>query len=184
MTFTIGDGILTGALSQGNVSRLIKLGATVGKYQDEAGDWHRYPPEARHFSHIALVVSPQGHIAEAVAKGVRKAHVSKYNPQDCLHLRMGVDEHDQLQIADFADRVVAANFSYGYPSFAACGVNCLLGHFKHRPFMFGVAHTKICSAFYADALVRAGVTWWKSEEVTMPADIAVQLADRLFAAEW
>jgi hypothetical protein len=27
VTFTVGDGILTGALSQGNVTRLIKLGA-------------------------------------------------------------------------------------------------------------------------------------------------------------
>jgi hypothetical protein len=185
MTFAVGDGILTGALSQGNVTRLIKLGAAVGQYQTPDEKWHRYPPEARHFSHIALVISEDGTVAEAVKRGVRKAHVSKYNPLDCLHLRMGVeDERDRAQISAFAASVIDAHYAYGYVSFAACGANCLLSHFKHRPIAFGVAHTKMCSAFYADALVRAGVTWWKPEEVVMPADIVVQFADRLFAAEW
>jgi hypothetical protein len=99
MTFTVGDGILTGALSQGNVTRLIKLGAAVGQYQTPDEKWHRYPPEARHFSHIALVIGEDGTVAEAVKRGVRKAHVSKYDPLDCLHLRMGVeDERDRAQI--------------------------------------------------------------------------------------
>src|SRR4051812_41679194 len=111
--FTVGDGILTGALSQGNVSRLIKLGATVGQYQTPDGEWRRYPEEARHFSHIALVIGPDGEIAEAVKRGVRKAHASKYDPADCLHLRMGVDEHDQAQVRDFAERVLAAHYEYG-----------------------------------------------------------------------
>src|SRR4051812_36649866 len=185
MTFVVGDGILTGALSQGNVTRLIKFGAAVGQYQTPDEKWHRYPAEARHFSHIALVIGKDGTIAEAVKRGVREAHVSKYDPQDCLHLRMGVeDPRDQARIVRFAGSVVDAHYEYGYVSFAACGANCLLGHFKHRPIMLGVAHTKMCSAFYADALVRAGVEWWKPEEVVMPADVAVQFSDRLFAAEW
>lgn len=166
--YRVGDIGLTGVLAQGWVSRLIKLGARV------AG----YPADARRFSHAFLVVSERGDIVEAVKRGVRPAHISKYDPNDIELLSMAVDPHDAQQIVKFATSVVAAHYSYGYWSFAACGLNCLLAHFGRRPLIFGVAHTKICSAFVADALTRAGVDWDKPEEVVMPADIWQQFGDR------
>jgi hypothetical protein len=156
-----GDVILTGIQAQGWISRLIKLGALVG----------RYPADARRFSHCALVVGDDGTICEAVERGVKYSHVTKYKPSDYVVIEMDVDEHDAEQIRAFTDSVVQAHNSYGIPSFVACGINCLLAHFKWRPIYFGVAKTKICSSLVACALTRAGVIWDKPEEVVMPADI-------------
>lgn len=159
-----GDVILTGVKAKGWVSRLIKFGAWVA----------RYPAAARRFSHVALVIDADT-IVEAIGRGVVYSPIGKYRADDCVLIPMGVAEHDQAQIRAFASSVVAAHTAYGYPSFIACGFNCLLAHFKWRPFTFAVAHTKICSALVADALTRAGVIWDKPLEVVMPADIWQQL---------
>jgi hypothetical protein len=167
VTYQTGWFATSGIEAQGWVSKLIKFGARV------AG----YPEYARHYSHAFLFVSEHGDIVEAVKRGVRPAHVSKYKPEDLTIYRVPVDPHDQAQIQEFAKSVVDAHYSYGYWSFVACGFNCLFAPLKWVPFSFSVAHTKICSAFVADALTRAGLIFDKSVEVVMPADLAVQFHD-------
>jgi hypothetical protein len=168
VTYTTGDFGVAGVNSQGWVSKLIKLGALV------AG----YPADARRFSHAFLIVSERGDIAEAVKRGVRPAHISKYDPNDIEIVRMNVDAHDQAQIQAFAKSVMDAKWRYGFLTFAACGFNCLFAPLKWMPFSFSVSHTAICSGFVADALTRAGVIWSKPVEVMMPADLWVERGSR------
>lgn len=169
MIVRVGDIGLTGIQSQGWVSKLIKLGAFVG----------RYPKDARRFSHAFLVTDDDGEIVEAVKRGVRPAHISKYKPDDFVVVPMGVDAHDAAQIVAFANSVVTAKWRYGFATFAACGFNCLFAHWRWLPFSFSVSHTAICSGFVADALTRAGCIFDKPVEVTMPADLWVQFGSRV-----
>lgn len=160
-TLAIG---LTGVKSQGFVSRLIKLGAWVG----------RYPRSARAFSHTFLMLDENGTIVEAVKRGVRTSHLSKYQPGDYELVRLELDDRDAAQVRAFIDDVLAHRWRYGFLTFAACGLNCLTGQIRWLPSLsFAVAQTAICSGLVCDALTRAGYIWPKPAAVMMPADLAV-----------
>lgn len=162
--YKVGSIGLTGINSQGFISRLIKFGAWVG----------RYPPAARRFSHAFLVVDADGTIAEAVKKGVRTAHISKYDPADIQLVELDLDPRDAEQVRAFALDVLEHRWRYAFLTFAACGLNCLTGQIRWLPTLsFALAQTAICSGFVCDALTRAGFIWAKPPAVMMPADLAL-----------
>jgi hypothetical protein len=171
MRMQVGDVILTGVKAQGWVSKLIKFGAWVG----------RYPVDARRFSHAAIVwdVKADGTVmlCEAIRQGV-KIQPFHYADGDYVHIPMGLASLDQMRVQKFCSSVVAANARYGFATFVACGINCILAHLKHAPVSFTVGATKICSGLVADALAHTGYIWGKPVDVIMPADIWIELGAR------
>ena len=173
----VGDVILTGIKAQGAISHLIKLGAYVGGYDKDA----------RRFSHTAIVykVDADGTVwlCEAVERGVKIRRFS-YAPGDYVHIAMGMTADEQAKVQAFCDSVVAVNAEYGFATFVACGINCILAHVKWAPISFTVGNTKICSGLVADALRGAlNYIWAKPIDVVMPADIWLELGSLAVVTE-
>ena len=155
----IGDFLLTGVTQQGIVSRAIKLGALLRRYD---GAYQR-------FSHAALVIDANGTLAEALAHGVCESPISKYDAHNYRIVRTQVDEHDQAQVRAFADSVLGARRNgYGYATIAGLALYCVTG----GQMCIQKAGTAICSGFVSDALTRAGYIWERPPFAMMPADLA------------
>jgi hypothetical protein len=154
----IGDFLLTGVKAQGIVSWAIKTGALL----------RGYPKACRRFSHTALVIDPDGTLAEAVAKGVVRSPISKYEPADYVIVRTQVDEHDARQVLAFAEAVLKARMHYGFATFAGLALYCLTG----AQLCIQQAGTAICSGFVSDALTRSRFIWPRPPFAMMPADLA------------
>lgn len=153
-----GDFLLTGVKAQGIVSWAIKTGAWL----------RRYEKPYRRFSHTALVIDADGTLAEAVAKGVVRTPLAHYDSADYVLVRTRVDAHDQAQILEFAESVLAARTKYGFPTFAGLALYCVTG----ASLCIQSAGTAICSGFVSDALTRAGYIWPRPPFSMMPADLA------------
>lgn len=154
----VGDFLLTGLKSQGIVSWAIKTGALL----------RGYAAPFRRFSHAALIISEEGELAEALAAGVRRSPLSKYDPADYVLVRTEVDQHDQAQVLAFAESVLAARSGYGFPTFVGLGLYCLTG----AQLCIQQAGTAICSGFVSDALTRSRFIWPRPPYAMMPADLA------------
>jgi hypothetical protein len=155
---SVGDFLLTGVKAQGIVSWAIKTGALL----------RRYPKPFRRFSHTALVIDPDGTLAEAKATGVVRSPISDYEPADYVIVRTQVDEHDARQLLAFAESVLAARTRYGFVTFAGLALYCLTG----AQLCIQQAGTAICSGFVSDALTRSGFIWPRPPFAMMPADLA------------
>jgi hypothetical protein len=154
----VGDFLLTGVKAQGLVSWAIKTGSWL----------RRYERPYRRFSHTALVIGDNGEIAEAVAKGVLPANISKYHDDDYVLVHTDVADHDRAQVLAFADSVVKFRTKYGFWTFAGLALYSLTG----AQLCVQLAGTAICSGFVSDALTRAGFIWARPPFAMMPADLA------------
>jgi hypothetical protein len=154
----VGDFLLTGVKAQGIVSWAIKTGALL----------RRYPAPCRRFSHAALIVNEDGTLAEALARGVERTDLSKYEPADYVLVRTDVDAHDRAQVLAFADSVIEAKTRYGFLTLVGLSLYCLTG----AQLCIQQAGTAICSGFVSDALTRAGFIWPRPPFAMMPADLA------------
>ncbi len=154
----VGDFLLTGVKAQGIVSWAIKTGALL----------RGYPEPFRRFSHTALVIDPDGTLAEALATGVRRSPISKYEPDDYVIVRTQVDDHDARQVLAFAEAVLEARTRYGFVTFAGLALYCLTG----AQLCIQQAGTAICSGFVSDALTRSRFIWPRPPFAMMPADLA------------
>jgi hypothetical protein len=155
----VGDFLLTGVTQQGIISRAIKVGSWL----------RRYDRGYRRFSHAALVISSDGTLAEALAHGVCRNPISKYDVHNYRIVRTHVDEHDRAQVLSFANSVLESRENgYGYPTIAGLALYCLTG----AQLCIQTAGTAICSGFVSDALTRAGFIWERPPFAMMPADLA------------
>jgi len=154
----VGDFLLTGVKSQGIISWAIKAGAWL----------RRYEKPFRRFSHSALVIGEDGTIAEALAAGVKKGNLTKYQADDYVLVRTEVDDHDRPQVLAFAKSVLDAKSKYGFVTFIGLALYCLTG----AQLTIQQAGTSICSGFVSDALTRAGHIWARPPYAMMPADLA------------
>jgi len=154
----VGDILLTGVRSQGVFSWAIKIGSWL----------RRYDAPYRRFSHAVLVISDDGSIAEALSRGVVRGHLSKYEAANYVLVRVNVEPHDQRQVLEFAESVLAARTRYGFATIFGLALFCLSG----AQLCIQQAGTAICSGFVSDALTRAGHTWPRPPFAMMPADLA------------
>lgn len=154
----VGDILLTGVASQRFVSRAIKFGSWL----------RRYDASYRRFSHAALVISDDGTIAEALSRGVVQRNLSHYEPANYVLVRVNVEPHDQRQVMKFAESVIAARTRYGFITIFGLAIFCLSG----AQLSIQQAGTAICSGFVSDALTRAGHVWPRPPFAMMPADLA------------
>lgn len=153
-----GDFLLTGVAHQGPITAAIKLGSAI----------RGYDKPFRRFSHTALIIDGVGNVCEAVDKGVRFANISRFKDNDYVIVHTNVDEHDQKQILDYCNAVVAAKYTYGFVTFAGLGLYCLTG----GQLCVQKAGTAICSGLVSEALTRAGYVWERPPYAMMPADLA------------
>lgn len=154
----VGDFLLTDAHPRRIVSRAIRFGARLRRYQ----------PQFRHYTHAALVIKEDGTLAEALVKGVERRPISRYVDADYAIVRVGADRHDEVQVLDFANAVLKDNERYGWATFAGLGMYCLTG----AQVCLQRAGTAVCSGFVSDALTRAGFVWPRPPFAMMPADLA------------
>jgi hypothetical protein len=161
----VGDFMLTGVKAQGIVSWAIKTGSWL----------RRYEKPYRRFSHTALVIGDDGEIAEAIATGVVRSPLTKYEQDDYVLVRTQVDAHDRSQLLEFAEAVLGARepgnkatTRYGFWTFAGLALYCVTG----AQLCVQLAGTAICSGFVSDALTRAGFIWARPPFSMMPADLA------------
>jgi hypothetical protein len=154
-----GDVLLTGVKQTNIFSRAIKLGAML----------RGYDKKYRRFSHAALVIDPDGTLAEALSNGVHRSPISKYDEPNYRIVHTHVDEHDQAQLLDFTNSVLKARkIGYGRLTIAGLALYCLTG----APICVETAGTAICSGFVCDALTRAQFIWKRPPFAMMPADLA------------
>lgn len=142
------------------VSKLIRFGQRL-RFR---GERRRFA----HWNHAALVLNERGDIAEALTRGVKLGHISKYPVGSYVIVPLGASQADQAQILDFAKSVLAARWKYGYATIVALSISLLTG----SKFVFGKIGTAICSGFVCEALTRAGAIFVKPPAYMTPADLA------------
>lgn len=122
-----------------------------------------------HWSHAALIVSPNGDLIEAHSKGIRHANIKEYQHKgtEYVHVPVQMDEHDRAQVLAFAESQVGK--WYAFATFASLILNLL----TPRRIFFGIDNTEICSTFVARALERAGYVFPHSPAAIVPADLAL-----------
>ena len=121
-----------------------------------------------YWNHVALVLSSNGTIAEALSNGVVKTHISKYPADSIAYVETNASLEDQDQILDFANSVLSARWRYGYSTIIALAITLLTG----SKFVFGKVGTAICSGFACEALTRKGEVFPRPPAYMMPADVA------------
>jgi uncharacterized protein YycO len=121
-----------------------------------------------HWSHCALIVSPDGAIVEAEASGVRRDHISRYKPAEYHLVRLGdtAAVRDRQQAVRFAEHLVGDAFGFG--EMIAVSINILSG----RRMSFTRKSHMICSALVARALERTDAIFDREPSGMLPADLA------------
>jgi uncharacterized protein YycO len=153
-----GDFILT----HGNTfySYMIRFGQALRFWgKDRKYTW---------WNHAAMIVSPQGDLVEALGTGVMQTNLSKYKQTDyhVIHLGILADDHDRLQVVNYAKWCLGEK--YGYLTIASIAVSLIMG----GKFKFFYDGQQICSGLVARALERTNVIFDRSPSHIMPADLA------------
>lgn len=126
-------------------------------------------PFAR-WNHVALVLDPEGNLAEALSGGVEETNLSKYTGTDYHLVRVQCSDEDREQIGAFAAAILNApgRTKYGWVTIVSLFFTLGFG----STIMFGKIGTAICSGFASEALVRTGAILPRPPAYMMPADVA------------
>jgi hypothetical protein len=126
-------------------------------------------PFAR-WNHVALVLDGEGNLAEALAQGVVRTNISKYEGTDYHLVQVECEPLDRGEIATFATAVLNAphRTRYGWVTIVSLFFTLAVG----STIMFGKIGTAICSGFASEALVRKGEVFPRPPAYMMPADVA------------
>lgn len=119
-----------------------------------------------HWSHVALISSPEGEIIEARNQGVILNHLSEYQDVEYHYVHVDLEARDREQAVSFARACVGQR--YGWTTIASLAIMLATGcHFQ-----FGFDGTEICSGLVARALERGPCIFPKAPNTMMPADLA------------
>ncbi len=130
------------------------------------GQGFRYPKKDAYWNHVALIISPDGDIIEAVASGVKQNHISKYTKDEYKIVQINATPEDRLEVCTFATSCLREN--YGWIEILSAAF-CLLFGLK---FAFGFSSDTICSCLVARSLERTNAIFPKSPLQMTPADLA------------
>lgn len=135
------------------------------------GQWMRKSTRPyRYWNHAALVVSPDGDLAEALARGISATHISAYDSDHITVVPVGsqLSLEEQRHIVAFASREMGKR--YGFLTIVSLAVTILCG----GRLIVDWDRSWICSEFAAAALLRADIHFDRSPAATMPAHIAAK----------
>lgn len=137
-----------------------------------AGQNLRFRGERRkyaHWSHVAIIVSAEGDIVEALSGGVCRGRAHKYWNTDAK-IRIPEDiwrnEDAQERVVHFAEHAVGRE--YGWTENASLGLYLLSG----TGLRFGIDGQMNCSGLAAGALSRTNAIFPREPMYMMPADLA------------
>lgn len=135
-----------------------------------AGERARYgdTDDAR-WTHSALIVSTDGDIVEALARGVARSHISKYDSVEVLTVSPGVAADDPRRGFAVAFALSHVGDAYGYLDFVSLAMTLLTG----LDWSLHSDRSFICSQLVARAtecFTHDGYDW--PCEQMMPADLA------------
>lgn len=151
-----GDFILT--YHDGIYSHLIRIGQLF-RFRGKDACFAKY-------THAALVVNTEGDIIEALAGGIVQSHISKYSPQEYIHIGILASDEDRTEILSFAKSCVGEK--YGWATILSIAFSLLTG----AKFSFGFDGQEICSGLVARALERSTAIFPRDGSHIMPADLA------------
>lgn len=142
------------------IGRLISFGSRVRF----TGDKRRH---AR-WTHSALIVSEDGDLIEAVAKGVVHGHVRDYAGIETAIVSTAryATPETRVNAVKFAESCVGRR--YGYASYVAYSCWALFG----AGFSFGLDGEMTCSGLVSKSLERLGIIWPKDSTNMVPAHLA------------
>ena len=126
----------------------------------------------RKWTHSALIVSTQGDIIEAQAKGVVRAHASKYNrkPTQILYFPEPSNDPRRAYAVRYAEALIGQ--PYGKVGFVGLALNIL----TPEQFVVSYGRTPICSQLCAAATeCMTDHGWSKPAAEMMPLGLAVDL---------
>jgi hypothetical protein len=128
----------------------------------------RYPERHARYTHVAFVAGRDGELIEATWRGVLRTHLSKYESDEYVFVRIDADEKDRSQALAFAESVADERWGYGYLGIVSVVLWLLTG----TRLWFGLSGTAFCSALGAEADARCGYVWPKPPFAMLPADLA------------
>jgi hypothetical protein len=111
------------------------------------------PNHYKYWTHVAVVVSDEGDIVEAIWPCVAKTHISKYDKIDhaVVSISKWATEDDRQKVVEFALHCVGRH--YNAAEIGSLGAYCISG----TKFRFGIDNQLICSALGAEALCRTRI---------------------------
>ena len=158
----VGDLLLTH--NEGFFPKIIRFGQRLRYRGDNAGyAW---------YNHVAVVVSPDGDLIEALSNGIVKTNARRYDNEFYSYVDVGLSESDRTKVGQYAHRVADLNTKYGWTQIVAISLSLLTG----SRIQFGIQGQNICSGFAAESL-RGGGYWFErkgiaSSAMVTPADLA------------
>lgn len=152
----IGDFILVE--TNHAASRFIRIGQSLRFHDKRYSRWN----------HVALVVSKDGDLVEALTTGVVRSHYSKYKNNSHRVIPTRCSHEDQMEILRYANSVVDARTKYGWATIVGLFFTLIFG----SKFVIGRIGSAICSGLVSEALVRSGVIFDRPPYYMMPADLA------------
>lgn len=120
-----------------------------------------------HWNHAALIIDEEGTLLEAVDKGIKKHHLSKYRKEEVYIVRTEFNETEREHIVKYGLKMLADHEKYGFLTIFSIALKIIT---KSR-LIIKLEGTIICSEFVANALARGGIIWDKDPELITPADL-------------
>ncbi len=151
-----GDFVLTH--NSGFTSQLIRLGQWLWMW-GEARQYTRW-------NHVAIFVSAEGDIVEALGSRVEKGHISKYADAEYHVVRIGAGDRDRDQAGVFATAMIG--HPYGWLTIISIAISILTG----LNLNFGFDGQFICSGLVARALERTDAIFPREPSHIMPGELA------------
>lgn len=121
-----------------------------------------------YWNHTAIIIDKSGTLIEALDKGVKQTHISKYKQGEyyLVRLEATADPTDRVEVVKFAKWCLGE--SYGWLTLLCIALGLLTG----GKLTFGFDGQQICSGLVARAMERTKAIFNRNPENIMPADLA------------
>lgn len=152
-----GDLVLTHG-SDNAFSRLIRFGQSLRFRGDDR--------TFAYWNHAAMVVSDDGHLVEALATGIRRTHLSRYQRAPYVVVHTYGTGAQRGAAADYLEWTADLGVHYGWLTIVSIALSLLVG----GRLAVGLDGSEICSTSAAEALKALGYRF--NRRNVMPADLA------------
>ncbi len=151
-----GDFILTHNTTWS--AKLVQFGQKL-RYRGADSKYTRW-------NHTALIVDNQGHIIEALGRGITQTQLAKYKPAEYFVVHIDASPEDRQEAINFAKACV--DQQYGWLTLVSITLSLLTG----TKFSFGFDGQQICSGLVARSLERTNAIFTPEPSHIMPAYLA------------
>jgi hypothetical protein len=121
-----------------------------------------------YWNHAALITGPDGGLIEATGRGIHRADLSEYRPEDYQLVRIQATQDDRKEVVAFAEWALDSRPRYGWPTIVSIALSvptgCKLAFFVDGEF--------ICSGLVARAMERTTAVFNPDPVHITPADLA------------